>query len=86
MAEFIFIAITIIGTGMLFFFWLYMLLGAIYIEVGANKIAWVIVILSLNLFGAFLYLMYRAFFHTPKRARQPTANHTGGSRSIRVSR
>ena len=84
MAEVILISIAIIVASALAFFWLYMLLGAIYIEVGINKVAWVIVILSLNLFGAFLYLMYRALFHAPKRPGRLAARNVGGSPRMRV--
>jgi hypothetical protein len=45
--------------GSLLLFWGWLLVGAIVWEKGAAKIAWAIVIIWLNLFGALIYFLYR---------------------------
>jgi hypothetical protein len=45
--------------GSIILFWGWMLIGAITWEKGSSKIAWVLVILFLNLLGAAIYFFYR---------------------------
>lgn len=45
----------------MFLIWTYALVHAIRFEKDTNKIAWVIVIVIANIFGAMAYLLYRLF-------------------------
>jgi hypothetical protein len=54
----IFLACAFVLGGLLLF-WGWLLVGAIVWEKGAAKIAWAIVIIWLNLFGALIYFLYR---------------------------
>ena len=70
LVTFVLFSVALAGVCFALFFWFYMLVGAMHLEKGINKIAWIVVILWFNLAGAIMYSLYLAFFQQHKSPRR----------------